>query len=239
MPRYDDGNEPHFIPQKAEQVDEVIVGGEPDDPSVYSPYNFDEICSDGWSPRVIGKIVMGVLISHFMDAANIRDTWLQEFVWTSDPNTSKIRIAMNTHWDSRQAGQVPSLNVKQGPFKSQQISLGDRNYYSRADQQQNYARHGEGAYSVVVSGKSDGFVIRLATEVFHLFNAQFSFIRETYPLHRLEATGMTGAQPSDRGDHLFIAQVGVGYAYEFGWARCDAAVADRSFNVSVNAQELT
>lgn len=236
MPRPDDGNEPHFIPRKVEQTNQVVVGGFVDDPSIYSPYDFTEICERGFDSRVISRIIVGTLKGHFLDADNIVAEELKSYTWSADYNQTQLRIAMNTHWDSRDAGRVPTLIVKQGPMKVQRTVLGDRTFYDRAAGRQEYMRMAAGTYYVMVMAQSDGFTELLANEVFHLLNAQLTFVRETWPIHQLEVVGMGEVKPAQRGDHLFVSQVGIGFEYEFGWSRCDTELTNLSFQVDVNAQ---
>lgn len=237
MPRPTDGNEPHFIPRKVDQADEAIIGGPPDDPAVYLPYNFSEICDRGFSQRILGRVLMGTLISHFMDADNIVDPNLSDFVWTSDPDTTGIDIRLNTRWDPRVAGKKPCLTVMRGNAQLLEGSLGDR-ANPTADGLQAYYGQMQGQFAIRVSAQADGVVERLTDEVFYLLVAQLTFLREHWSFHHLRPSTISQPSPDKIGDHLFHVDIGVEYQYEFTWTRCTGVdPQDLLFQVNVDADK--
>lgn len=228
----DDGNEPHFVPRAVVQNGPAVVYGAGDNGHVHTAYDLADICANGINSRVIGRLIMGTLISHFSAAENIVYDPVKQYIYSDDPAESKIRIALNTTWDDAAAGNTPSIIVARGESGSVQRAIHD--YAGRnADNVRTFMRHMQTNYAVYVSAKGDGALEYLVDEVFFMLHAQFSLLREKLPLHRADVTSISAPQPTQQGDHRFVCAIGMTFVYEFGWAHCPSTATALEYLISV------
>ena len=224
MPRPYDGNEPHFIPrQVGRDGPAVVLPG--DFVHSYSPYDLDEICEGGIDLRAVGRLMMGLLITHFSDEDNIRYPNVRPYLWHEQPEHSRVRIALNTRWDPANAGQTPTLIVKRGQLQSQAQVLNDFQSRTRKPEKQpvrRYTRMTELQYAVGIYSQADGLQESLTDEVFSALTSQFTFLRRKWPFHGMEVVGVSGVLPAeDRGDHWLKTDIVCSFTYEYKWFECD------------------
>lgn len=237
MSRTNDGNEPHFVPHAVDrQGPSIVVPGEPQ--HVYSPYKLDEVCETGIDIRVIGRVIMGVLITHFSDEQNIRYPSVRPYLWDEDPQRSKIRIALNTRWDAAQAGKSPTLIVSRGQMQMQELSIGGFRSLDGGNRVQ--GEMVDISYTVGVYCQADGLHEYLTSEVLYALTAQFALLRRHLPFHKLRTTGVTGVEPAqDKGDHWLKSVVGCGASFEYIWQECEGLRDDTEYCVGVSARQPT
>lgn len=177
------------------------------------------ICPYGLDIRSTNRIILQILKGHFSDPNKIVIPSLKQYVYTTDPVTSKIRIVLNTAFNLAQNGLLPAIVVKRGLQKQQRLVIGDLSDKDLAMTEgiTGYSRAWQGAHRIMVLGTADGQVEDLALEVNQLFTCLSPILRSDVPFLDFQVTDMSELGIiEDLGQTLGVA-IEVIYTYEYGW----------------------
>lgn len=186
---------------------------------LYDWTDLSEICPKGFSPRLINRFFMQVLKNHFSRPDCISSESVKPYTYSTDPDQSRLKIVMNTSFDTANGASTPSLVVKRGRQRMQRVGIGDRQFITEEDEQYTtYTRFVQGSHRILCMGAAAGFTEELAFEVFSLMNAVSSIITNSpIPFHDFQVNDLSESGIlDDLGNSLAIA-VEVVYAYEYSW----------------------
>lgn len=186
---------------------------------LYDWTDLTDICPKGFSPRLVNRFFVQVLKNHFSRPDCIASDSVRPYTYSTNPEESKIKIVMNTSFDSAQGATSPSLIVKRGRQRMQRVGIGDRQFITEEDERYTtYTRFVQGSHRILCMGVTDGFTEELAFEVFSLMNAVSSTITSSpIPFHDFQTSDMSeNGILDDLGNALAIA-IEVVYAYEYSW----------------------
>lgn len=180
------------------------------------------LCQAGLSPALTVGVVMEILRLHFSSPVTIMEPTLKQYLWSTDPATSKLRIVPNTLFDPVNAGQLPALVIKRAPFTSSRRSMGDRlesiDPNDAAIGLQGYVRFHQGSIKVFCVSETSGEAESLALEVFDTMTFLSPMLVERLPFHDFQVTGL-GEQGvlEGMGNRIGIPVV-MEFTYEYAWA---------------------
>lgn len=267
MSKRNDGNEDDlrvrpFLDAKSLESDNPFTGAHPDDKdpcedghgeqveipptppdngdSEESNYDWSDsslYCPQGFSKATLNKFFMRVLKNHFSNADNIFNEELKSFVYSPNPQESKIRIVMNTDFNTFDGARLPAIVVKRGRQRYQRIVMGDRGSGGEpiTEGTQHYARAAQGTHRILTMAVQDGVTELLGDEVDFLFQCLSPVFRSSaIPFHDFQVTDCSELGfVEDLGNQLAVAIECV-YVYEYGWTLRQVAPRLRGTNVDLD-----
>lgn len=185
-------------------------------------YNWADLsayCPRGLDMTSIEKILFQLVVSHFSDPTRIINPDLRYLVYTSNPETTKLRVALNTSFDLANAQKLPAVILKRGEQKFGRISLNDRGERTYTPQSGvfPFVRRVEGVHLLLAVSSVSGEVEQLATELVDMFTCLSPVMRSELPFADFEVAGVGEIQQSDELGNRPIVGVQLVYKYELGW----------------------
>ncbi len=179
------------------------------------------LCAAGISPAIVTGVIMRLLASHFSQPGLIMTENLRQYVYSTDGQASKIRIAPNTRFDPKAAGLFPALIVKRGDLTSVRKAMGDQLGSTKAENDaglSSYVRFHQGSHQVFVLSEADGEAEDLALEVFDLLTFMSPVLTDLLPFHSFEVTALGGLGVLDAMGNRIGVPITVQYTYEYAWS---------------------
>ncbi len=206
------------------QTDLNVSAETPDGTLTYNWKDITDTCPAGFSPGEVSKLFIRILKNHFSRPENFIDQRLSQYVYSDNAALSKIRITLNTTFDTKQHETLPTLVVKRGEQKMQRVAMDD---FGESGQPMlglpHFIRFVQGSHRVLCLGATDGFTELLALEVFTLLNCLSPYIRKDLPMHDFQVAGMSEMGVLEElGSTLGVA-VESSYTYEYGWTSHEVA----------------
>ncbi len=215
--------------------DEVGVGGDQTDLNTpvapgggefvqrHNLQTLSPLCEHGLSPRLIPALLMRILATHFSSPALIMTEHLKQYVWNQDSSLTKLRLALNTHFDPKAGGMLPALIIKRGDIGSERkAGFGDRNESTSLKEMhegvQNYVRFHVGSARVFVIAEADGEAEDLALEVFDTLTFLAPMIVERLPFHDFQVVKLGQLGVLDNLANKIGVPIDITFAYEYAWA---------------------
>lgn len=219
---------------------DLITGTTPDGEIVYNWADLTEICENGLSSLAMDRLFMGILKNHFSNPDNIFRDILKSYIYDPDASKTKIRIVMNTEFDTESVGQLPTIVVKRGNQKSNRAMMGDRADMRRSTEGViDYVRFTQGSHRILVMAELDGQAEALGNEVWDLFTFLSPVLYSEYPLHDFQVVTFSEiGNLDDIGSSLAIA-ITCNYAYEYAWTISRIAPKLQATNVEVTTSLTT
>lgn len=183
-------------------------------------YNWADLagyCPRGLDMTNIEKILFQFLASHFADADRIINPLLKDLIFTADPQTSKIRIVLNTTFDLPTAMRLPAIIIKRGEQKFGRIGLDDRSEGIYAPDIVPFVRRVEGSHTILAVSSVAGQVESLALEITDAFTCVSPVMRSQLPFSDFEVVGVGELQQSDELGTRPVVGVQLSYKYTYGW----------------------
>lgn len=203
-----------------EQIDIEVTppGGEPQ----VNTYDYSFIlgaCEHGMDNQSMNKLIMRILKSHFSRPQNIFNPFLKPFIYDSNPQISKIRIAMNTTFSPEaDSSKLPAIIVKRAAQRRSRIVIGDTGELRKKMQGiYDYTRMNVGSHKLLCIAQGDGFMEALAEEVFYVLTCLSPYIRTWFPIHNFEPVTMGEIGFFDSVGRTLGIPIELSYAYEYSW----------------------
>jgi len=176
------------------------------------------LCTTGMSIRGIDQLIMRVLTSHFLDAANLFNSSLNYLVVNENQAQGAIRIALHTNFDGSASDKMPALVIKRGNIESTRLVAGDEGSASTPESAiYSYIRRLRGQHQVVVLASTDGEAEDLAMEVFDTLTTAGPVLTSRYPIADFQVMGMTELQIMSELGSRYAVIVGLQYDFEYSW----------------------
>ena len=182
------------------------------------------LCTAGLTPRVISGLLIRLLQNHFSSADLIMDPKLQQYLWTQNSLTSKIRIIPNANFDPKSAGQYPAVIVGRGALESKRFVMNDRTQLASGDaeaQMKGYARYTRFhhvSFTITVISEALGEADDLATEVFDTLTYLSPVMTEKLPFHDFQVVGLGAIGALSDVGTLLAVPIQLTMVYESAWA---------------------
>ncbi len=194
----------------------------PPGPDVNPSYDWSSLaglCPGGFEGRSMDQLLSKILKAHFSDPDNIVNPTLKSYVYSPIPNQTKIRIVMNTNFDTTQAGLFPAIVIKRGQQKLSRIVMGDRAVTGGWPEGiLKYARMQQGSHKILAMATADGVTEDLANEIYNLLNCLTPVLMSIgLPLQDFQVTDLSELGIIEDLGQTFGVTTVVSYAYEYGW----------------------
>jgi hypothetical protein len=183
--------------------------------------NPNPACALGLSPLGITTILTKLLTTHFSDPDTIMSPSLKQYVWSQDPQVSKLRITQATRFDPRSTGQFPALVIKRGNQVSERKVLGDQGDSEDPRWAETgevpYLRFMQGEHQVFAVAEVDGEAEDLGIEVFEALTYLSPQILGAYMFMNFEVVGLSELGLLEEMGNKVGTSVSIRYAYELAW----------------------
>lgn len=183
---------------------------------------------------MVTAVVMQILMNHFSSPSLIFTESLQQYIWTPNATTTKMRIAQNTTFDASVSGMLPALIVKRGDIKAERRVMGDRYLVDSLQGISTFVRFHTGTHTVFCVAETDGEAEDLSLEVFDILNFLSPPIVEILPFHDFQIVGIGELGVLEELGNKIGVPVTIQYSYEYGWAV--KPIAPRLKSLSINVQ---
>ena len=164
--------------------------------------------------------LLTVIRRHFAVGRNLEVPELRHYVWDKNDKLSKILIEPVYRWNPTNIQQRPAVIVKRGPWKFQQLGLGNRLH--NAPEDDGYA---EERHTVAVAGTHTFFCIgttgleaeEIAQEVVNCLLCFSQVIREQLCLGRFFLSDVPPVSKVDECQDHYGVPVNVEYMMQWSW----------------------
>ena len=214
----------------------------PHDPAAtaltYAWWDSTGVCPNGLDARAVDRIVMKLVVSHFINAANIASPFLLAAgcVYNENPSLSGLRIVPFSLWDAATANKKPSVVIKRGQQTVQRLAIGDKASRNTDTGSNTYAytRLVMGEHYLICSSQENGEIEELAVEVFNMITGYSPIVRSLLPFVDFAVTGLSPMQAGDELGTSFTAAVKIEYKYELGWTVSPPITFSLTYNGNTN-----
>ena len=183
----------------------------------YDWSDVSRVCPRGFDTRTLDLLLMRLLRNHFSKPDCILHETVKPFVYSDDPNESKISIQMNTTV-ALNPDKLPQLTVKRGAQRASRMVMGDRGEEQDWEAgEERYSRFMQGTHQIFCTAAGDGFTEDLANEVFDFLNAVSPVLRTDLPLHDFQVSGMSELGIVEELATSLGVVIEVAYVYEYSW----------------------
>lgn len=151
---------------------------------------------------------------------------LESYIWTSNPETSKIKIQSVYSYDARDIDRKPAVYIKRNKWQTQRTAIGDGGtpQVTRGPDGKITAIHGRkytraiiGSHTLFCIAKTAQAAELLGTEVFDYMMSFAPVMQEDLRLHRLEVTDIEGVAQLEENTELFVVPVVIAYILYRTW----------------------
>jgi hypothetical protein len=161
--------------------------------------NFRQWCQQVPSFKMIQGMIATILANHFADVRNIKNPFLKQYIWTSDPTTSNLIINVEEDWEPNITNRKPAIFIKRNEATIQKVAINDMEQSGRIDNVNEYAVHFVGSHSVRCYGANSQPPDDLAFEVATLMTRVAPAFRNFLPITQFRVTTI-GAKDRDDSD---------------------------------------
>lgn len=157
---------------------------------------------------------------HFAQATSIEVPELQHYTWDADEKLSKILIESVYRWNPTNIQQRPAVIVKRGPWKFNQLGIGNR--YHGSPEPDGYAEDQHvvgvmGTHSFFCLGTTGNEADVIAMEAVNCLLGFSQVIREQFCLGRFFVSDIGPVSKVDECQDHFGVPVNVEYSMQWNW----------------------
>lgn len=189
--------------------------------ATYAWWDSTGVCPSGLDARAVERVIMKLVVSHFINPANIASPYLiaAGCVYNENPNISGLRVVPFSIWDAATANKKPSIIIKRGQQTVQRLAIGDRAQRNTDTGSNTYAytRLVVGEHYVICASQMNGEIEELAVEAFNMLTGYSPVVRMLLPFQDFAVTALTGLQAGDELGTSFTTAIKIEYKYELGW----------------------
>jgi hypothetical protein len=188
---------------------------------LYDWTSIQGICPKGFDIRSLDKLIFKLVSGHFASADTIINSSLKKYIYTNDPNTTKIRIAYNTRFAPASDERTPAIIIKRLAQAGNRIVIGDRSEERDPSEIENgiarYVRQVQGGHRLVAISTVDGEAEALAAECWEFLNCLSPILRRILPLHDFQVMNMGELGIMQDMGNLLGVPIDLAYIYEYAW----------------------
>lgn len=193
------------------------------------PYNVDatvsSLNSTGLRPHTLTGIILRLLTRAFSVAAGIQHPQLKGYIWTNNPETTKILIAPVWRWNTPGMGARPALLVKRNALRPRQLGLADGqavigglNGDKIPVNEEPIAQVGVvGSHTVFALSKNPAEAEWLSTEVAIRLIQYAQAIQNEFGFNRFRVAEIGAISKLEESSEHFAVPITVAYMYMDAW----------------------
>ena len=198
----------------------------------------DESCPP--VPRLYSRItgaLRQIFIYRFSSADRISQDILKNYIWTSDPETSRILIESVTRWNVRAMQQRPAIVIKRNSVSTVQLGIDDG---IRVGAPSSIEDVGEikqigmtGSHTIFAIAGTGAETEALAQECFHELVEYGSVLRKDLGLHKFRAVEVGPVAKLEEDRERWVSPIVCGWAYVYAWRLRPYGPTLKTFDVDI------
>jgi hypothetical protein len=177
-----------------------------------------DVCPRGFDMRTVETVLFKIVVSHFSNPDRIINPDLKSLIYTPNPTTTKLRVALNTAFDLPTSTKLPAVILKRGQQEFERIGINDSSEQRVLEPEIiPFVRRVKGTHLLMSVSSVPGETENLANELVDAFTCLSPVLRSELPFADFEVAGVTELQISDELGNRSVVAVQLVYKYELGW----------------------
>lgn len=198
------------------------------------------ICSFGHTPRLMTGIIRQILLQVFVDADNIRNSYLREHlrregVWSGGVDTG-ILIESLLKWDPTTTGKRPAILIKENDWEWWRVGIGDYAGVDWRSGKEQFLGYWKGSHTIFAIGGEGPETQLLSVEVAKLLLYYGRVITQQMSLHRFVPVKIGSASALQESTENYVVPIVFAYAAEERWST--QVDAPRLKRITLNTDDL-
>lgn len=180
------------------------------------------LCSFGQTPRMITAMLRQILLQHFVDANNVRDPYLRQYlldngVWSADEETG-LYIESLSRWRPELTEARPAVVIQGHAWRWRRVGIGNFSGERWRTGEMCYAGLWQGSHTVFAIGNEGAETQTLAAEIAKLLLNFGPLIIDQMSLHDFQVLEIGELSALKEATENYVSPVNMAYVAEEAWS---------------------